>query len=457
MDVPRTRYTKTADGVWIAYQVRGDGPVDLIRVTGAPGSFEVEFEEPRSSAYLQGLASMSRLILFDKRGTGMSDRTDTPDLETRADDLRAVLDACGSERSVILGDVSGGALGIFFAATYPERVRALILSGSYARGAWAPDYPIGVRDEDFVVERDDTERRWGSFELAQEWVDEQAPSLAHDRGFVDWLSRVMRHGASPAAARAFAEALHAIDVRALLGNVQAPTLVIAVPGSGDLVHGTGDVVRERYLVDRIPGARFVELPGRDFAIDYTDPRALLDAIEGFLRSVSDEEAAFDRVLATVLFTDIVGSSGMAADVGDRAWKELIERHHQVVRALIGRYRGVEMDTAGDGFFATFDGPARGVRCAHAIMDAVRPLGLEVRAGLHTGEVETIDGKVGGLGVVIGARIGALAAASEVWVSSTVRDLVAGSGLSFEDVGERELKGVPDRWHLYRSRDPDAGR
>jgi class 3 adenylate cyclase len=450
VEAPRTRYAKTVDGVNIAYQVRGGGPVDLIRVMGFVGNFEIELEEPHTAEYFDGLASFSRLILFDTRGTGLSDRTQTPDLEKRAEDLRAVLDAVGSDRAVILGDVSGGALAVFFAATYPARVQALILGGAYARHAWAPDYPIGQTETSYLADREDIERRWGTIGLAQEMIDAQIPSLAEDTGFVERFARYLRHGASPSSALAFLDSLYAIDVRALLGSVQAPTLVLAIPGSGDLVKGSGDVVRERYLAERIPGARYVELPGRDFAIESTNPKALLGEMERFIRSVTAEEASFDRVLATVLFIDIVGSTRKAAQLGDAAWKELLERHHETVRALLGRYRGTEIDTAGDGFFATFDGPARGVRCARSVIDALRPLGLEVRAGLHTGEVETIDGKVGGIGVHIGARVGALAEASQVLVSSTVKDLVAGSGLAFEDAGEHELKGVPERWHLYRA-------
>ncbi len=444
MDIPRTRYAKTVDGVHIAYQVRGDGPVDLIYAMGYTANFEVELEGPRSGMYFDGLASLARLILFDKRGTGLSDRTQTPDLEMRADDLRAVLDAVGSERAVVLGAADAGALAAFFAAAHPERVRALILNGAYARKAWAPDYPNGQTEEDYREGREDMARRWGTMELAQDWVDAEAPSLSHDAEYLEWFTKTMRYGASPAAAVEFEDAIYAIDVRAILGTVQAPTLVLAQPGSLDTAGG-----RERDLADRIPGAKYVELPGRDFIMEHTNPAPLLDAIGGFIRSVSAEEREIDRVLATVLFTDIVGSTERAAQLGDGAWRALLERHHEVVRAMIGRYRGTEVSTAGDGFLATFDGPARGVRCAQAIAEAVQPLGLEIRAGLHTGEVETIDGSVGGIAVHTGARVGALAAPSEVLVSQTVKDPVAGSGLSFEDAGEHELKGVPDRWRLYR--------
>jgi class 3 adenylate cyclase len=444
VETSRTKYAKTMDGVNIAYQVRGDGPVDLIYAMGYTANFEVELEGPRSGAYFAGLGSLGRLILFDKRGTGLSDRTQTPDLEMRADDLRAVLDAVGSERAVVIGDADAGALAAFFAATHPERVQALILNGAYARKAWAPDYPIGQKEEDYLADREDMERRWGTMELAQEWVDAEAPSLSNDAAYLEWFTRTMRYGASPAAAAAFEDALFAIDVRAILGTVQAPTLVLAQPGS----RNTGGL-RERDLADRVPGARYVGFPGPDFIMEHTDPGPLLEAIGGFIRSVSDEEREVDRVLATVLFTDIVGSTEQAARLGDGAWKTLLERHHEVVRAMIGRYRGTEMNTAGDGFLATFDGPARGVKCAQAIVEAVQPLGLEIRAGLHTGEVEMIDGSVGGIAVHTGARVGALAASSEVLVSQTVKDLVAGSGLEFEDAGEHELKGVPDTWRLYR--------
>ena len=450
MNIPQTQYAKTADGVNIAYQVRGDGPVDLIYATGWTGNLEVALEGRRSAAYFGGLASFSRLILFDKRGTGLSDRTRTPDLEMRADDLRAVLEAVGSARAVVMGDADGGALAVYFAATHPERVQALILSGGYARAAWAPDYPSGLKEEEYLAEREDMARRWATIEYAQEWVDRQAPSLSHDVEYVEWFAKVLRHGASPAAALEFLDMWYSIDVRSVLGSVQAPTLVIAIIGSGVLIPSdVGLVEGGRYLAERIPGAKYVELPGRDLIMEHSDPGPLFHEIEGFVRSVSAEESEIDRVLATVLFTDIVGSTERASEVGDSSWKELLERHHSIVRAMLGRYRGTEIDTAGDGFLATFDGPARGVRCAQAITEAMGPLGIEVRAGLHTGEVETIDGKVAGIAVHIGARVGALAGPSEVWVSQTVKDLVAGSGLTFADAGEHELKGIPDSWHLYR--------
>jgi pimeloyl-ACP methyl ester carboxylesterase len=442
MDIPETLYAKTADGVHIAYQVRGDGPVDLVHVMGFAANFEVELEEPRVARFHNRLASFSRLVLFDKRGTGLSDRHQTPDLDMRADDLRAVLDAVGSERAVLLGSSEGGALAAFFAATHPDRVLALILWGAEARYAWAPDYPIGMKEEEHLAEREAIATGWGRVGHARKWLEEEAPSWANDEEAVRRLAKAERYAASPAAAIAFQDVWYGTDVRSVLGSVQAPTLAVWRPDAGWADN-------HRYMAERIPGARSVELPGRDYIAYAGDTEGFFQAVETFLRSVRSEQAEIDRVLATVLFTDIVGSTARAAELGDAAWKDLLERHHRTVRAMIGRYRGREIDTAGDGFFATFDGPARAVRCAQAISEAVKPIGVDVRAGLHTGEVEMIDDKVGGIAVMIGARIGAKADASEVLVSSTVKDLVVGSGLTFGDAGEHELKGVPDRWRLYR--------
>ena len=442
MEIPETKYAKTVDGVHIAYQVRGDGPIDLVYIVGFAANFEVELEDPGVAHFVERLTSMSRVILFDKRGAGLSDRVVMPDLEMRADDLRAVFDAVGSERAILFGGAEGGALATFFAATHPDRVVALILHGTTARIAWAPDYPTGLTLEDYRIEREAIAAGWGSIALAEEWIADEAPTRVGDAGYARWFARTMRHGASPAGALAFSDFWYAIDVRSVLGSVQAPTLVLTQP---DASAGPRD------LAKRIPGARVVELSGRDFF--FTAGRRgtdeVVDAVEGFVSSIRTEQAEIDRVLATVLFTDIVGSTEKAASIGDTEWKSLLSHHHEVVRALIGRYRGREVDTAGDGFFATFDGPARAIHCATSIVEAVHDLGLEIRAGLHTGECELTDGKVGGIAVHIGARVAAIAGSSEVLVSSTVKDLVAGSGLMFEDAGEHDLKGVPDRWHLYR--------
>jgi class 3 adenylate cyclase/pimeloyl-ACP methyl ester carboxylesterase len=408
---------------------------------GFANNFESELEWPVATGFFDRLASFSRLILFDKRGTGLSDRRQTPDLEMRADDLRAALDAVGSERAVLFGESEGGALAAFFAAAHPERVLALVAYGTLARYAAGPDSPGGISHEEYLAMRDDIIRAWGSVDQARAWIEEEAPSFVDDEEFVRSWARLERHAASPAAALEFLDVWYATDVRGILGSVQAPTLVLCRPAADDPA-GT------RFFADQIPGAEFREIPGHDYIPPASGWEDMIEAVRRFVTSIRAEEAEIDRVLATVLFTDIVGSTETAAALGDVGWKALVERHHGVTRAMLGRYRGREIDTAGDGFFATFDGPARGVRCAQAIVDAVKPLGIQIRAGLHTGEVESIDGKVGGIAVNVGARICGRAADSEVLVSQTVKDLVAGSGLALEDRGIHALKGVPGDWHLH---------
>jgi pimeloyl-ACP methyl ester carboxylesterase/class 3 adenylate cyclase len=446
---PETRYAKTADGVHIAYQTVSDGPVDIVFVMGWTSHIELMWAEPSLARFLTRLASFSRLILFDKRGMGLSDRVPDdrlPSLEVRMDDARAVMDAVGSERAVVVGVSEGGPMATLFAATYPERTIALVLFGTSACWKPAADYawPAST-DEEFEREIEETERIWGTRELAKSEIREWgAPTLANDDHAIGWLADYLRHAASPGAAIALYRMNRGIDVRAALPAIHVPTLVLA--RDGDLAF---PVEETKWMADQIHGARFASFPGIDHFFWVGNQDQLLDEIDRFVTEVGDEEADLDRVLATVMFTDIVGSTAKASELGDRGWGDLVERHHGAVRALLGRFRGTEVDTAGDGFFATFDGPARGVRCAQAIGGAVRDFGLEVRAGVHTGEVETIAGKVGGIAVNVGARIASLAAPSEVLVSQTVRDLVSGSGLVFEDAGEHELKGVPDRWHLYR--------
>jgi class 3 adenylate cyclase/alpha-beta hydrolase superfamily lysophospholipase len=440
---PETRYAKTVDGVHIAYQVRGDGPIDLVLIMGFAANFEVELEDAKGAAFADRLSAFSRLILFDKRGTGLSDRTQTPDLDMRAEDLRAVLDTVGSRRTALLGHSEGGALGAFFAATHPDRVSALILYGAAARYAWAPDYPQGMERDTFLAERDEVARSWGTNEHARNWMEEEAPSYVHDPDAVRWWAKAERFSASPASALEFFDVWYATDVRSVLGSVQAPTLVLCRPEAGFDGHSP-------YLAERIPGARYTELSGRDYPIVLGDLDETMSVLQGFLGSTRAEQADLERTLATVLFTDIVGSTERAATLPGAEWKALLERHHEIVRALLGRYRGREVSTAGDGFLATFDGPARAVRCAQAIVTALEPLGLEIRAGVHTGEVETIDAEIGGIALNIGARVGAAAGPSEVLVSSTVKELVVGSGITFEDRGDHDLKGIPDRWHLYRA-------
>ena len=439
--IPETRYAKTVDGVHIAYQVRGDGPVDLVYVMQYANNLEVVAEHPRAARFLDRIASFSRLIMFDKRGTGLSDRRQTPDLEMRADDLRVVLDAVGSERAVLFGESEGGSLVAFFAAAHPQRVLALILFATLARYAWAPDYPFGMRRDEYEARRGALVSGWGTFDYVRGLVEEQAPSMAGDADYIRWWAKLQRHAASPAAALEFEDVWYGTDVRDVLGSVQAPTLVLSRTRSDGLSPA-------RDLADRIPGAKYLEMPGFDQVPEAGNMDEVLDAAETFVQSIRAEETVINRALATVLFTDIVESTAKATGLGDAAWKDVVERHHRTVRAMIGRYRGREIDTAGDGFFATFDGPSRAVRCALATVEALQAIGLPVRAGLHTGEVEAIDEKVGGIAVIIGARIGAMAGPSAVLVSSTVRDLVAGSGLVFEDRGEHQLKGVPGEWRVF---------
>ena len=396
-------------------------------------------------SYVRGLASFARVLLFDRRGSGISDRgsanagTDT--IEARMDDIRAVMDAAGSERASLLGSDSGAALCITFAATYPHRCVALILVAAAVRGLWAPDYPWGWTEAEWADWHERVEREWGSPEFTRMMVEWTSPSLANDEAFVRARGSHLRLSGSPGDAIVRDAVVRDTDVRHVLPSIQVPTLVI---------HRTGDKVEPveegRYIANQIPGANFLELPGEDHAVVLDD---LVPHVGRFVETVRASEAVFDRVLATVLFTDIVGSTEHANELGDRLWRELLDRHRSIVRAIVGRFRGKEIETAGDGFLATFDGPARGISAALMAVQAVRPLGIEIRAGLHTGEIETLGDKVAGIAVHIGARVGSLAGASEVLVSQTVKDLVAGSGLRFEDAGEHDLKGVPDEWRLYR--------
>jgi pimeloyl-ACP methyl ester carboxylesterase len=435
---PQTRYARSGD-VNIAYQVVGDAPRDLVLVPGWISNVEVFWEDPACARFLGRLASFSRLILFDKRGTGLSDRvTDMPNLETRMDDVRAVMDTVGSERAALFGYSEGGPMCALFAATHPERTTALITAGSYARRTWAPDYPwgptLGQRRQ--FIER--CRREWGG----PVGLDERWPSAAGDERVRTWWARLMRMGASPGANEALLQMNDETDVRHVLPAIRVPTLVL---------HSVGDralrIEGSRFMAERIPRAKLVEFPGSDHVPWGEDADAIVDEVEEFLTGVRHGPEP-DRVLATVLFTDIVASTEKAAALGDRRWRDLLAGHHDLVRRELARFRGREVDTTGDSFLATFDGPARGVRCARAVGDGVRAIGLEVRSGLHTGEVEITGGKVSGLAVHIGARVAAAAGPGEVLVSSTVKDLVAGSGLRFRDRGVQVLKGVPGEWHLF---------
>ena len=439
-EIPQTRYAKAPDGTSIAYQVVGDGPVDLVYATGIWSNVEIMWEHPLWAHYLKRLARFSRLILFDMRGVGLSDRgPEPPVIELQRDDVGAVMDAARSQDAIVFGGVRASSMTMLFAATHPERTKALILYAPVAKTVSSPDFPHGRSREDLAAffERFVAEMGTGKN------LDLQAPSVANDERFVEWWARFERLVASPSAYQELARIFIEVDVREVLSAIHVPTLVI---------HREGDlIVREpqaRYVADQIANATYMSLPGEDHVPFVGDADAILDEVERFVtgrRPIPE----IHTVLATVLFTDIVDSTRRQAELGDGGWKDLVERHHAIVRDLLATHRGEEQDTAGDGFFVRFDGPARAIRCAQGIIESVRPLGIDVRAGLHTGECEIVDGKAGGIAVSIGARVMANAGPSEVLVSQTVKDLVAGSGLAFEDAGEHELKGVPDRWRLYR--------
>ena len=440
---PETRYALSGD-VHIAYQVVGDGPFDLIFVPGFVTHMELQWRLPGMADFLRDLGSFSRLIRFDKRGTGMSDPVSgAPSLETRMDDVRAVMDAVGSRRAAFYGLSEGAAMSILFAATYPERTAALVVRSCSPRTMWAPDFPWGRREEAYRREIDQALRVFASRAEARAAVRALGMQTEEEvEAFVDYV----RYGVSPGMLDALYRMNKEIDIRQVLPAVGVPTLVM---------HGSEDqivpVEAGAYTAQRIRAARFMQMPGVGHMTLQPYPR-MQDEIERFLTDVWQtggwEDAEPDRMLATVLFTDIVESTAKAIEVGDRHWRDLLERHNTLVRRELLRFRGREIDTAGDGFFATFDGPARAIRCACAVVDGMRELGLTIRAGLHTGECEMADGKVAGIAVHTGARVVTQAAADEVLVSNTVKDLVAGSGIGFADRGTHELKGIPGEWRLF---------
>jgi class 3 adenylate cyclase len=439
---PQTHYTKSGD-VHIAYQIIGKGPIDLVFVPGFVSHVEASWKSFTQAKFFNRLASFSRLILFDKRGTGLSDRSSQLfSLEQRMDDVRAVMDAAMSDRAAIFGISEGGPMSILFAATYPERTSPLIMYGAYAKRAWAKDYPFGWRDEEWVAFFDNVENHWGTTKGVD--LNIWAPSVAHDERVWEDVATYMRLAASPGAVRAVMQMNREIDVRHVLPSIRVPTLI---------THRIGDrnirIQQARYMAEKISGAKLIELPGDDHMPWFGDIDSLLGEVEEFLTGVRPEPQA-DRILATILFTDIARATERAAELGDQKWNHLLTRHHELIREELKRFRGREIDTAGDGFFATFDGPARAISCAKAIQNAVTKLGLNVRIGLHTGECEVIDDKVSGIAVHIGARVVNYAAPGEILVTSTVKDLVAGSGLSFAYRGKYELKGVPGEWHLFES-------
>lgn len=435
---PETKYADS-DGLHIAYQVIGNGPVDLIFTPAWTSNVEWYWQDPSVARFFERLASFCRLILFDKRGTGLSDPViHTATFERRLDDIRAVMDAVGSDQAVIFGYSEGGPMSILFAATYPERVSSLVLWGAVAKGVASKDYPWPPK---FRSISDKTKQLWEP-KTAKNSLYMFAPSVAGDEHIRQWWATNIRLGVSPAAGIDIIKMFHDSDVRQALPIIHVPTLVLQ--RTGDLIA----VVEEgRYLANHIPEAKYVELPGTDHLVWWEDSESVLEEIEEFLtgkRGVIQH----DRMLATIMFTDIVGSTERAVKIGDRRWRDLLDTHNALIRQEIARFRGHEVETTGDGFLATFDGPARAIHCACAIRDLVKRLGIEIRVGLHTGECEIKGEYVGGIAAHIAARVMDRARDSEVWVSGTLKDLVVGSGFQFSDRGQHNLKGVPDEWRLF---------
>ena len=436
------RYARSGE-YHIAYRVDGDGSggIDVLRVGAYVHSLALRLPPP-VQAMTDRYAALGRAIIFDGRGMGLSDRLRDrrlPPIEERMDDLRAVLDAAGFGRALIAAGADGGPLACLFAATYPERTLGLVLMNTAPRIAWAPDYPWGLREDEFERQLQAMQTGWGTRAFAEERAPWPMHGMTREEA-VEWWLEWMRLSAAPGDAVALWHMFYDSDVRDVLGTIRVPTLVLS---------RGGEMEREaQAFAALVPGARQETMPGTAPTVMQEHVDAYIDALERFARELHEEEAELESVLATVLFTDIVDSTARQAEIGDRRWADLLRNHHAVVRGCLARYRGRELDTAGDGFFAAFDGPARGIRCARAIVEAVRPLGLTVRAGLHTGECRSIEGKVGGLAVSIGARVTSLAGPSDILVSQTVRDLVAGSGLELADRGEHELKGVPGVWRVY---------
>ncbi|MDQ3876349.1 MAG: adenylate/guanylate cyclase domain-containing protein [Actinomycetota bacterium] len=441
MTVPDVQYARSGE-VAIAYQVVGRGPVDLVFVRAYMGDLTTTWQQPLLVRHVEGLASFSRVLMLDKRGTGLSDRMrEVPTLETRMDDVRAVMDAAGSERAVIWTGGEGARLAALFAATYPERVAGLVLLDPSAKGLLTPDYPWARAETEWRAWLAEIRARWGERGFFHELLRRWAPTVADDENFADWFVAHLRQSLSPGAALAFFRMDMDSDVADVLPAVRVPALVL---------HREGQRGPAGYFAERLPNARTVELSGLQDAFTWVDDEAherTMRETERFVVGLAEPDVR-QTVLATVLFTDVVGSTERAAALGDRAWGELLERHHSLVRTELARFRGEEVDTSGDGFLASFDGPARAIRCARAARDSLRALDLEIRAGIHTGECEVVGGSLGGIAVHIGARVVAAAGAGEVLVSSTVKDLVAGSDIEFEDRGVHVLKGVPGEWRLF---------
>lgn len=438
--IPETRYAHSGD-LSIAFQVFGEGPMDLVYVPGWVSNVELIWDDPDLSRFFRRLSSFARVITFDKRGTGLSDPVSVetlPDIETRMDDLRAVMDEVGSPSATIFGHSEGGAMCIFFAAVHPDRTDRLILTGAYAKRTRTDDYPWAPTAEERAADADDVLQNWGGVE----GLRDIAPTRADDPAFQKWWGRYQRFSASPRAAATLLAMNTQVDVRSVLGSIATPTLLLYREGDVDV-----SVEEGKYIEQAIEGSRLKILPGGDHLFWVGDVDLMLEEIEEFVTGERGSPDP-DRRLATVMFTDIVGSTKKAASLGDGEWRRLLENHNRLVRSELDRWRGIEVGTTGDGFLATFDGPVRAINCCLAIRSGVESLGIQIRGGVHTGMVEVVGDDVAGLAVHIGARIGAAAGPGEVFVSSTVKDLVAGSGFLFEDRGPHELKGVPDEWQLF---------
>jgi class 3 adenylate cyclase/pimeloyl-ACP methyl ester carboxylesterase len=440
VEIRDTNYAVTPDGAYIAYQVVGDGPIDIVWQLDWPGNIDIEGEDPVIGVWIHEVASFARVVMHDRRGIGLSSRNvPLPNLETRVSDLLTVMDAVGSERPILMGIFESGAPNALLAASRPERVRSMVWVEPNPRFAWAPDYPWGRTAADREIELRDVEL-WGTLAYGRAFLQsEGSKGNVIPDSVAALMAKQSRNACTPDVARTLSQIWYESDVRSVLHAVQVPTLILSSPGREI------DFARAGYVASLIPGAEL-----REMGEGWTEEnlRSSAEVVRHFA-GVERKPIGLDTILSTVLFTDIVGSTEKQASLGDHRWKQLVERHHEVVRDALDSWHGVENDTAGDGFYATFEGPARAIRCAQELTGRVRELGIQIRAGVHTGECELINDKIGGITVSIGARVASLAGPSEVLISQTVKDLVAGSGLAFGDAGEYELKGVPDRWHLYR--------
>ena len=440
--LPDTKYATAGDGVSIAYQLVGEGPVDLVLELENWGNVEIMWELDALADLFERLSQFTRLVLHDRRATGLSGGSSFPNLETRARDLLTVLDTIRSSRAALFGERTTGAAFAVFAASYPNRVASLVWNRAVATRRWSPEYPWGLTPDELREEAMEVRDGMGSKDLARVWLEGVAPSLADDERLAAQIARLDRHFMAPSTAGEWIQVESETDVTAVLPLLRCPTLLL------DYEQSSTAAAQSRHVQSKIPGAELRLISGDPYGLPYGDRAQIVDAVEAFINRERGGEAP-STVLGTVLFTDIVASTERQAAAGDRVWAEVIRRHHAIVRDTLEHWQGVENDTAGDGFYATFDGPARAIRCALDVVNRVSEIGLEIRAGIHTGECEIIDGKRAGLAVTIGSRIAAMAGPRDVLVSRTVKDLTAGSGFSFDDRGEHELKGVPERWQLYR--------